>query len=134
MSRFLSDSTANSNILFVRKQIEQKTNYNLPYYARTTDINQCITDMDGFPYKRFYRGQVDKDYPVVFDRAAGWRPRFDQENSATPNLVPPATPPDYCFEAPCSTVYPCYPQFSKRFGDSAALAVQLNRACVDKCP
>ena len=134
MAKFLSDPVTDANILFVRNQIAQKINYNTPYYARTSDVNQCITDMDGFPYKRFYRGQVDKDYPVVFDRAAGWRPRFDQENSATPYLVPDAPKPDYCFEAPCSTVYPCYPAFAKKYGDAAALAVALNRACVDKSP
>jgi hypothetical protein len=134
MSQFLSDSVTDNNIMFVRSQIAQKINYNMPYYARTNEVNQCITDMDSFPYKRFYRGQADKSYPIVFDRAAGWRPRFDQENSATPYLVAPSQKPDYCFEAPCSTVYPCYPQFSKKYGDAAAMAVQLNRSCVDKSP
>lgn len=134
MAQFLSDSTTDANITFVRNQIANKVNYNMPYYARTNDVNKCITDMDVFPYQRFYRGNAEKNYPIVYDRAAGWRPRFDKENSPTPYLVPKADPVDYCFEAPCSTVYPCYPQFAKKYGDAAAMQVMLNRSCVDKCP
>lgn len=134
MAQFLSDNITDSNMKFVRDQIAQKINYNMPYYARTNEVNQCLTDMDEFPYQRYFRGQADKSYPIVHDRAAGWRPRFDKMYSPTPYLVPKAPPVDYCFEAPCSTVYPCYPEFSKKYVDAAALQVFLNRTCVDKSP
>lgn len=131
---FISDQVADNNIKFVREQILQKNNYCLPYYPRTNDVNRCITDMDNFPYNRYYRGQSNANYPIVYDRAAGWRPRFDKEYSATPYLVAKSEPTNHCFESPCSTVYPCFPEYAKRYGDLNALEIMLNRTCVDKSP
>ena len=35
------------------------------------------TDMDHFPYRRFFRGQHECSEPHIHSRTAGWRPRQD---------------------------------------------------------
>ena len=113
----------------VRDGINKKLNYGTPYYARNNTVKNMITDMDNFPYVRYFRGQYDSEYPQIFDREAGWRLREDQCYRGL--LAFKEQPyPNNCFEAPCSTVYPCVPKLSER----PAFDVQLNRTCVLKSP
>jgi len=67
------------------------------------------TDMDLFPYNRFYRGMVSCDRPRIFDREAGyrpWRPGLYMPPTTEPDAVPPFMG---CFQIPCSTILPCMP-------------------------
>ena len=41
---------------FIKKQIERKNNYNIPYYATKNSVTKTMTDMDHFPYTRYFRG------------------------------------------------------------------------------
>jgi hypothetical protein len=117
----------------VKNQINQKLDYGQPYYARKNTVRNMVTDMDEFPYNKYFRGQYNSEAPIVFDREAGWRLRNDR---CYQGLVGYAEPlyPNHCFEAPCSTVYPCQPKYSKDQGDSAAINVWLNKNCVPKSP
>ena len=54
-------------------QIEQKTKYGKSFYATNESVGKTITDMDNFPYQRFYRGQYQSNEPIIFDRKAGYR-------------------------------------------------------------
>lgn len=93
-----------------------------------TNRVEVLTDFDHFPYGRFFRGVPTASYPIVMDREAGWRPREDR----CYQVVKPITPgvqPEVCFEAACSTVYPCYPGIQKRNSDRNALNVAINNAC-----
>ena len=62
---------------FIKKQIERKNNYNIPYYATKNSVTKTMTDMDHFPYTRYFRGVYNESNPVVMDREAGFRERQD---------------------------------------------------------
>ena len=127
-----SDELTSTSIDFVRSQIQQKLNYNTPYQATNGMVKNSVTDMDNFPYNRFYRGVYFADKPVVMEREAGWRER--QNECYTPVLMKEDIYPENCFEAACSTVYPCYPQYLRKLADKKALEVMLNKKCVDFSP
>ena len=93
------------NVNAVRNGIAFKLNYNVPYYATIQDATTVITDQDHFPYKRNFRGVYNDSSPTVFEREAGWRPRHDDcyKEMVTPTYYRP----NYCWQAPCSTVFPC---------------------------
>ena len=117
----------------VRDGINAKLDYSTPYYGRKDTVRNMVTDMDNFPYVRFFRGKYDSEYPIVFNREAGWRVVQQQcYQGALGYKEPPY--PNFCFEAPCSTVYPCYPDYLQKNSDKFALDVQLNKLCVMKSP
>lgn len=97
-----------NNIERIRSQISKKKG-NLPYFPSQEDVTSIITDYDMFPYIRYFRGEYTSTEPVIAEREAGFRKRMDscyesrvcQKEDVYPNN---------CFEAPCSTVFPCYPQ------------------------
>ena len=62
---------------YIKEQIKRKNNYNIPYYATKNSITHTKTDMDHFPYTRFYRGVYNQSLPIVMDREAGFRHRQD---------------------------------------------------------
>ena len=96
-----------NNIDSIHYQIDHKLNYNVPYYATRESTQTIVTDMDHFPYKRYFRGVYYENKPVVMDREAGFRPRRD--SCYTLNSVPSPNKPNYCWEYPCSSVRPCKP-------------------------
>jgi hypothetical protein len=121
-----TNSINKKNVDSVRMQINKK-NGTSPYYATSGDSSS--TDMDSFPYHRFFRGQYNSVKPIVFEREAGFRPidtncyakNIDRGESRYPN---------HCFQVACSTVYPCYPDFEKQYGDKEQIELLNNRACV----
>lgn len=127
-----SNRINNNNVNSVRQYIDQKNNYNRPFYPRTGTIKAVTTDMDTFPYPRFYRGEWQSQVPIVFDREAGWHPRLDKFYGVINTAKDEK--PNHCFEAPCSTVYPCYPDYLKKYADKEELDLMLNRVCVAKSP
>lgn len=116
------------NISSIRKQIYMKTGCN-PHFGTINEAESVITDMDHFPYTRFYRGVPSSSEPIVLEREAGWRPQrnscYDVNHCKGKEIYP-----NHCFESACSTVYPCYPQYLQKFSDKNALNVQLNNACI----
>ena len=120
------------NISFIRKQIKKK-NQSTPYYAFQSTITNVTEDLDHFPYTRFYRGQAKSDKPIVFEREAGYR---QQHEKCYKPLIKahPMSKPSHCFEGPCSVVYPCYPQYLRKYADKDELEIMLNKVCVIKSP
>ncbi len=95
-------------------------------------VKSVVTDMDHFPYTRFYRGNPYSDTPVIMDKEAGFRRKLD---CYTPVYVVDEGPfPNVCFEGPCSTTYPCNPQYLKKYSDAEKINLMLNKACVSKMP
>ena len=120
-----------SNVKNIREQIARKKGSN-PYHATVTQSVQVLTDYDTFPYPRYYRGVPDSTVPIVAEREAGWRPRHDTCYSVVePNDVPlyPAYP-NNCFQAACSIVFPCYPEYASRYSDLEAMNIILNNKCI----
>lgn len=66
------------------------------------------TDMDVFPYDRFFRGIADCTHPRVFDREAGHR-RWNNTGYMYQYSPEVTTPRKFegCFQIPCSTILPC---------------------------
>jgi len=118
----------NQNVNSVRSQITKKNGYN-PYYATSGVASSVITDMDSFPYNRYFRGQYNSSVPIVFEREAGFR-RIN--TTCYDKNIDRGIPqyPNHCFQVPCSTVYPCYPEFEKQYGDKEQIELLNNRACV----
>ena len=104
-------------------QIKNKLSYN-PYYGTSNDTQQTVTDMDHFPYTRYYRGVYNSHQPIVMDREAGWRPIV--KTCYIPNKCADKKESNYCFESACSVVYPCSPEYVSK----NALNVQLNKSCI----
>lgn len=127
----MSDLTPKLNqqsIESVRNQIAMKIS-SRPYFANGDTVDNVITDMDHHPYSRWFRGVYYYPEPVVMEREAGWRPRRD----ACYEVIAPSQPPmepHHCFEAPCTTTFPCYPKYLTKYADKDALDVMINTACI----
>jgi len=105
----------------VKINIRNKTQYAKAYYANDKTITTVPTDMDEFPYQRWYRGISTSNYPVIIEREAGYhvvqeKEKVKQEKSEYPRHV---------FAAACSTVLPVY----AKEGINKSVASQF---CVDK--
>ena len=115
----------------IRQEIERKKKPT-PYHATVTQSVQVLTDYDTFPYPRNFRGVPNSVAPIVAEREAGWRPRHDScYDLVEPSTYPPYPPyPNNCFQAACSTVFPCYPEYASRYADLEAMNLILNNKCI----
>ena len=96
-----------NNRNMIQFQIMQKTQYNHPFYATKEMAASTLTPFDHFPYKYFWRGNAEETCPSVIEREAGYRPLH---NACYKQLgVPHECPQSYCWNYPCSTVFPCCP-------------------------
>jgi hypothetical protein len=117
-----------NNVNSVREQINRKKQ-SRPFLATINDAAQTITDYDTFPYPRWFRGVPESSQPIVAEREAGWRTRYDDCYSVERPLIPEPYP-DHCFEAACSIVYPCRPKFFQKYADREAIEIAINDACL----
>lgn len=117
-----------------RERIENakymKNNINKVYYATQGDTRQVITDFDHFPYQRFYRGVHASPTPVILEREAGYRKL--EPSCYREKIIVKSEYPKHCFEGPASVVYPCYPDYLRKYADKAEMEIMLNRVCVDR--
>jgi len=69
-------------------------------------IFQHQTDINEFPYPRFYRGQALNPKPIVWEREAGISTLLKPSPLvySSPSVDASSL---YCFEAPCNTTFPC---------------------------
>lgn len=105
MTSQLTKVVTNGTIDFVQQQIAAK-NSSTPYYADATIVSNAITDMDVFPYPRFFRGKPTDPNPNVLEREAGFRNRY--QAGYTPQInIPSAPKPNVCFQPACTTIFPC---------------------------
>ena len=100
-----TQKVTSNTINFVQAQITAKNSYN-PYYARANMVSNATTDMDVFPYPRFYRGKPTDPNPNVMEREAGFRVRYQAGYTPQINLTDP-NKPNVCFQPACSTIFPC---------------------------
>ena len=118
-------NTANKN--FVHARITYK-NSSTPYYSSGPSP---ITDMDTFPYPRFFRDSFKSETPVIFEREAGWLPRNDH-CYRVPQTNNVKMYPNHCFQAAPSTSYPCYPEYLRKYSDKDELKLQLFKTNVNE--
>lgn len=130
MNNYITPILNEYNVNNIRSQIQGKKS-SLPYYATSNQAKEVITDYDTFPYPRYFRGVAPLPVPVVAEREAGWRPRHDNcYRVIEPDNIPRPKLPNNCFQAPCSTVYPCYPEYLTKYSDKEALDLILNKTCI----
>lgn len=118
----------NANNIAVLKMCK---NRDVPYYATTSTAASVLTDYDQFPYHRWFRGQYKSSKPIVAEREAGWRMRTNDHNVSN-HTKNQQDYPHHCFEAPCSTVYPCMTSFNSKFSNMDKETSILNKECVIK--
>lgn len=95
----------NENKFIVKNEIIKKIG-NCPYIPNLNITREIKTDMDHFPYTRWYRGVYNSDKPIIMDREAGWQ-IIDNDKYITLSNEKDEKP-NHCFQAPCSTIYPCF--------------------------
>jgi hypothetical protein len=113
----------------VNSIISMKQQVHAPYSA---SITKTMTDMDVFPYPRFYRGDYKSDSVFIFEREAGFKPRRDECYHDVSNLVKEEFYPNHCWQAAPSTQYPCYPEYLRKDSDKKELSQQLFRTNVNE--
>mgnify|MGYP003335878145 CR=1 len=100
-----------------------------PYLSSGTIIPR--SDVDSFPYKRFFRGEYNNSRPVVVDREAGWSQRCDK-NYTPIKKVSEEYYPNHCFQGPVTTVYPCMSEYQRKYSDKKEMDIQLYRTRVNE--
>jgi hypothetical protein len=123
-----SQQINNKNVENIRKQIINKINYNSPYYATLTNAGNVITDVDNFPYNRFFRGKYNNPNPTVMERQAGFRKVNNSCYAAKCQIDKSFT--DYCFQYPCSVILPCNLKYANIDGKRQFLDIANKRGCV----
>lgn len=128
---FFTDETTRDNVSNVYDQIlklKSHQNGTTLFLPCPEQIKQTITDIDHWPYTRQYRNRNFESNPTVYGREAGWRPTF--ASCYTPNTCNiKSHKPKICFQAPCSTVYPCDPVYMMTHGEKGEFDVALPKAC-----
>ena len=117
------------NMANIQYQIQRKKYNETPYYATQSNVTQVITDYDELPYRRWYRGMPESEVPIIAEREAGYRPlikRIYIEEKTEPEKI------NHCFESACSVVYPCYPEYLKKYSDKDQMNAMLNKSCMNK--
>jgi hypothetical protein len=105
--------SAESNQRQIQQWIQKKTNPpsgspDSVFITPAAYLTQIATDMNEFPYPRYFRGRALSDIPYIFDREAGFQNilqiRDPPPVSLSANL---ATTDLYCFQPACGTIFPC---------------------------
>jgi hypothetical protein len=111
--------------------LKMHKNRDVPYYATISTATSVLTDYNQFPYYRWFRGQYKSSEPIVAEREAGWCMRDDdcRDGGKTGDKC---DYPHHCFEAPCSTVYPCMTSFSTKYTNVDKENGILNKECIIK--
>jgi hypothetical protein len=94
------------NQKIIESEIQRKISPN-PYFPNPNLIYKIKTDMDTFPYQRFFRGKRTDYYPNIWDREAGYSPINTTITTANPVNESLILAKDACFQMPCSTILPC---------------------------
>ena len=90
------------NCELVHDMIEEKKR-NLPFTVSNNIVSYIQTDMDNYPYNRFYRGVPYFYNPVIFEREAGFREVHNECYRPLPCPYPSLTP-DVKFTSSCTAV------------------------------
>ena len=117
------------NMTNIQYQIQRKKYNETPYFATKSNVTQVITDYDELPYRRWYRGIPEVNIPIIAEREAGYRPLIKNiyiTEKSEPEKI------HHCFESACSVVYPCYPEYLKKYSDRDEMNVMLNKTCMNK--
>lgn len=89
---------------YIQECIRLKNIPGRPYNSYADDVMKIATDVDHFPYTRFYRGKYNDTNPHIWEREAGYhvlQPQ-DYQRHLTYQIPEFSLP----MQIPCSTVIP----------------------------
>lgn len=120
MSNIDTDGSINPGFMNLASLIKLKNGPRVLF----SPVTQVQTDTDTFPYQRYFRGDPYSPVPIVHSRKAGWCPRQDKCYKEV--RIDDATSyyPNHCFQTAPSTVYPCYPEYLRKYSDKDELDLQ----------
>lgn len=110
--QYILDPVSKQNIENVRSMIQRKVSLigKQNFYVQEKEMKGVVSDVDHLPYTRFYRGNPFTNEAIQWDGDSGHRPRMN--SFYTPNIVQSEDLPEsLCYQSPCSTVHPCYPEY-----------------------
>lgn len=120
----ISSSIDSNNRSWIANQIYLKNMYAYPYQSLANDIKHVVTDIDHFPYTRFYRGVYNDSHPHIWQREAGYHRLYnDNYKEHLLYIVKPHQSPT---QIPCSTILPRRLHFRDHLSNS--------NLCVDTPP
>jgi len=97
----MSEAATLNNIRHVQNMIDKK-NSPCPYLATSNQAKNVTSDVDHWPYTRFYRGSYTSDRPIIYEREAGYR-YVNNDCYRKSCYFPPQPEVDICFQAACTT-------------------------------
>jgi len=97
--------TTNERVVY--QQIQDKIGSSDPYYPPTPQLFDVRTDVNVFPYQRFFRGKQDSMSPHVWEREAGYSPILASRDTTNDVDMVLQEKSSTCFQIPCTTILPC---------------------------
>jgi hypothetical protein len=92
---------------FIQKQIEESINSDGGYFPNPQEIYRVQTDINVFPYNRFFRGEPESSEPIIWEREAGFQEILPQTFEKSKLFLEKEPERNTCFQIPCSTILPC---------------------------
>jgi len=109
MNNYSMEKNTSMNEQLVDLQIKENIQADGPYFPNPLFLQKTHTDVNEWPYPRYFRGRPESSRPYFWAREAGYQkiiqpreiPTF-QEHSFEPDTK------GGCFQSACNTVFPCY--------------------------
>lgn len=98
-----------SNASKVQMQIQQMLTQESGYFPHPKFLEETRTDVNEWPYTRYFRGKPQSDIPFFWEREAGYQKILPDK--PVPMYEPLLQEPDTkggCFQSACNTIFPCY--------------------------
>jgi len=91
----------------IQKEIKKKNSFT-PYFPDPNLLFNIKTDINQFPYPRFFRGKINSSIPHFWDREAGYSPIINNNSTPLYSSSLLIAPKDANFQPPCSTILPSF--------------------------
>jgi hypothetical protein len=99
----------NHNEKLVQFEINQMLSQKNAYFPQPRYLLETQTDVNQWPYPRYFRGKPTQNKPIFWAREAGYQKILP--NIPVPVFEPLSEEPNTkggCFQSACNVVFPCY--------------------------
>lgn len=91
----------------IKKQIQESISSESGYFPSSEEIYKVQTDINVWPYNRFFRGEPQSSEPIIWEREAGFQEILPQKPIQSMLSFQKEPEITTCFQNPCSTTLPC---------------------------
>lgn len=91
----------------IEKQIQESIQSTSGYFPPSQEIYKVQTDINVWPYNRYFRGSSSSDNPIIWEREAGYQEILPQKPIQSILTFQKEPSLNTCFQMPCSTTLPC---------------------------